>query len=196
MKPARRLKSAALADFTARLHQVQQYVQTVWSPREKAHNDELPSSYRMVIHGNKTTAIEHIRQYNGPNASDTAAVIFGNKDKVIKPRGIVIRSQNTLYSNWNVMLCTASVSLESQDPLSYVLLSPNGESGCDPKLCLHHRGRPPQDDLATTAKCIRAVLETLRFQYSTARPSSVSALLDQPVLKDTDRAAGFSLCED
>ncbi|CDF39890.1 ATP dependant DNA helicase [Chondrus crispus] len=88
----------------------------------------------MVIHADRRPSYEHVRQYNGPEASEVAALIPGNENGEIGRRDIVVCRRGTVNSNGNEVLDPISVSHRAYDPLSYVLLFPNGRDGWYPEL--------------------------------------------------------------
>ncbi|CDF38542.1 unnamed protein product [Chondrus crispus] len=131
-----RLQEALTAPLTRMLHECNPYVQTFLCMREWAqspHNN-TPTPYQMVIHADRRPSHEHVRRYNGPEASEVAALTPGNEDGEIGRRYIVVRRRGTLNSNGNEVLDPISVSHRVYDPLSYVLLFPNGRDGWYPEL--------------------------------------------------------------
>ncbi|CDF39898.1 ATP dependant DNA helicase PIF1 [Chondrus crispus] len=126
-----RLEEALMTQLTHMLHECNPYVQTFLCMREWAqspHNN-TPVAYQMVNHADRRPSYEHVRRYNGPEASEVAALIPGNEDGEIGRRDIVVRRRGTLNSNGNEVLDPISVSHRAYDPLSYVLLFPNGRDG-------------------------------------------------------------------
>ncbi|CDF40970.1 ATP dependant DNA helicase PIF1 [Chondrus crispus] len=133
---SRQLEEALMTQLTHMLHECNPYVQTFLCMREWAqspHNN-CPATYQMVIHADRRPSHEHVRRYNGPEASEVAALIPGNEDGEIGRRDIVVRRRGTLNSNGNEVLDPISVSHRAYDPLSYVLLFPNGRDGWYPEL--------------------------------------------------------------
>ncbi|CDF37673.1 unnamed protein product [Chondrus crispus] len=130
------LEEALMTQLTHMLHECNPYVQTFLCMREWAqspHNN-CPATYQMVIHADRRPSHEHVRRYNGPEVSEVAALIPGNEDGEIGRRDIVVRRRGTLNSNGNEVLDPISVSHRAYDPLSYVLLFPNGRDGWYPEL--------------------------------------------------------------
>ncbi|CDF35745.1 ATP dependant DNA Helicase Pif1 [Chondrus crispus] len=133
---SRRLEEALMTQLTHMLHECNPYVQTFLCMREWAqspHNN-TPAAYQMVIHADRRPSHEHVRRYNSPEASEVAALIPGNEYGEIGRRDIVVRRRGTLNSNGNEVLDPISVSHRAYDPLSYVLLFPNGRDGWYPEL--------------------------------------------------------------
>ncbi|CDF38180.1 ATP dependant DNA helicase PIF1 [Chondrus crispus] len=123
-----RLEEALMTQLTHMLHECNPYVQTFLCMREWAqspHNN-TPAAYQMVIHADRRPSYEHVRRYNGPEASEVAALIPGNENGEI--------GRGTLNSNGNEVLDPISLSHRAYDPLSYVLLFPNGRDGWYPEL--------------------------------------------------------------
>ncbi|CDF36122.1 unnamed protein product [Chondrus crispus] len=133
---SRQLEEALMTQLTHMLHECNPYVQTFLCMREWAQSPQnnCPATYQMVIHGDRRPSHEHVRRYNGPEASEVAALIPGNEDGEIGRRDIVVRRRGTLNSNGNEVLDPISVSHRAYDPLSYVLLFPNGRDGWYPEL--------------------------------------------------------------
>ncbi|CDF40386.1 ATP dependant DNA helicase [Chondrus crispus] len=131
-----RLEDTLLMQLTHMLHECNPYVQSVLSMREWAQSPQpnTLAPYQMVIHADRRPSHEHVRRYNGPEASEVAALIPGNEGGEIGRRDIVVRSRGTLNSNGNEVLDPISVSHRAYDPLSYVLLFPNGRDGWYPEL--------------------------------------------------------------
>ena len=120
-----------MTQLTHMLHECNPYVQTFPCMREWAqfaHNN-TPAAYQMFVHADCRPSHEHVRRHNGPEASEVAALIPGNEDGEIGRRDIVVRRRGTLNSNENEVLDPISVSHRTYDPLSYVLLFPNGSDG-------------------------------------------------------------------
>ncbi|CDF36554.1 unnamed protein product [Chondrus crispus] len=117
-----RLEEALTTQLTHMLHECNPYVQT------------FLSAYQMVIHADRRPSYEHVRRYNGPEASEVAALIPGNENGEIGRREMVVRRRGTLNSNGNEVLDPISVSHRAYDPLSDVLLFPNGRDGWYPEL--------------------------------------------------------------
>ena len=125
---SRRLEQALMTQLTHMLHQYNPYVQKFLCMRkwaQSSHNN-TPTAYQMVIHADRRPSHEHVRRYNGPEASEVAALIPGNEYGEIGRRDIVVRRRGTQNSNRNDVLDPISVSHRAYDPLSYVLLFPNG----------------------------------------------------------------------
>ncbi|CDF33021.1 unnamed protein product [Chondrus crispus] len=133
---SRQLEEALMTQLTHMLHECNPYVQTFLCMREWAQSPQnnCPATYQMVIHADRRPSHEHVRRYNGPEASEVAALIPGNEDGQIGRRDIVVRRRGTLNSNGNEVLDPISVSHRAYDPLSYVLLFPNGRDGWYPEL--------------------------------------------------------------
>ncbi|CDF38382.1 ATP dependant DNA Helicase PIF1 [Chondrus crispus] len=133
---SRRLEEALMTQRTQMLHECNTYVQTFLCMREWAQSPHknTPAAYQMVIHADSRPSYEHVRRYNGPEASEVAALIPGNEDGEIGRRDIVVRRRGTLNSNGNEVLDPISVSHRAYDPLSYVLSFPNGRDGWYPEL--------------------------------------------------------------
>ncbi len=93
--------------------------------RDKARSDR----YKIVIHADKRPANEHVRRYSEPSCSEVAALIRGNKDEMVGKRDIFVRKRDQANSNGNELLGRVSISHRSFDPLSYVVLFPNGTDG-------------------------------------------------------------------
>ena len=90
---SRRLEEALMTQLTHMLHECNPYVQKFLCMREwaqSAHNN-TPAAYQMVIHADRRPSHEHVRRYNGPEASEVAAFIPGNEDGEIGRRDIVVR---------------------------------------------------------------------------------------------------------
>ncbi|CDF32173.1 unnamed protein product [Chondrus crispus] len=133
---SRQLEEALMTQLTHMLHECNPYVQTFLCMREWAQSPQnnCPATYQMVIHADRRPSHEHVRRYNGPEASEVAALIPGNEDGEIGRRDIVVRRRGTLNSNGNEVLDPISVSHRAYDPLSYVLLFPNGRDEWYPEL--------------------------------------------------------------
>ncbi|CDF38639.1 unnamed protein product [Chondrus crispus] len=133
---SRQLEEALMTQLTHMLHECNPYVQTFLCMREWAQSPQnnCPATYQMVIHADRRPSHEHVRRYNGPEASEVAALIPGNEDGEIGRRDIVVRRRVTLNSNGNEVLDPISVSHRAYDPLSYVLLFQNGRDGWYPEL--------------------------------------------------------------
>ncbi len=67
-----------------------------------------------------------MRRYNGPSCSAVAALIPGNEDGMIGKRDILVRKRGQANSNVNEVLDKESISHRLYEPLSYVILFPNG----------------------------------------------------------------------
>ena len=133
---SRRLEDALITKLTHMLHECNSYVHTFLCMRDwakSAHNN-TPAASQMVIHADRRPIHVHVRRYNGPEASEVAALIPRNEDGEIGRRNIVVRRRGTLNSNGNEVLDPISVSRRAYDPLSYVLLFPNGRDGWYPEL--------------------------------------------------------------
>ena len=79
---SRQLEEALMTQLTHMLHECNPYVHTFLCMREwaqPAHNN-TPAAYQMVIHADGRPSHEHVRRYNGPEASEVAALIPGNED--------------------------------------------------------------------------------------------------------------------
>ena len=75
-----RLEEGLMTQLTHMLHECNPYVQKFLFMREWAqceHNN-TPAAYQMVIHADRRPSHEHVRRYNGPKASEVAALIPGN----------------------------------------------------------------------------------------------------------------------
>lgn len=137
LNAAPQLDEALLAELAEMLHGRNPYVQTFLSMREWATSDDganAPAPYQMVIHADRRPSNEHVRRYNGPEASEVAVLIPGNEDGEIGRRDIVVRKRGILNSNGNEVLDPISVTHRSYDPLSYALLFPDGRDGWHPEL--------------------------------------------------------------
>jgi len=91
--------------------------------------DNAPEEYRMVIHADRRPSSEHARRYNGPSASEVAALIPGSEDGEVGRRDIVLRRRGQVNSNGNEVLDSVNIGHRSYDPLSYVLINPYGRDG-------------------------------------------------------------------
>ena len=114
-----RLNEGLLTRLAATLSQHNPYVQTFESLREWATGDEAPTQYKMVIHADKRPAAEHVRRYNGPEASEVAAIIPGTGEQ--SKRDIVLRRRaGEVGSNGQEStLQQMQVTYRSCDPLRY-----------------------------------------------------------------------------
>ncbi|CDF33944.1 ATP dependant DNA helicase PIF1 [Chondrus crispus] len=103
LENSRRLEEALMTQLTHMLHECNLYVQTFLCMREWAQSphNKTPASYQMVIHADRRPSHEHVRRYNGPEASEVAALIPGNEDGEIGRRDIVVRRRGALNSNGN-----------------------------------------------------------------------------------------------
>ena len=123
------LDANVLRELTEMLHGINPYIQTFRSLREWAIADQAPDLYRMVIHADRRPSDAHRGRYNGPANSEVAAIIPGSEDGEIGTRDIVLRRRGTLNTNGNEQLDKVSVTHRSYDPLTYVLLFPDGRDG-------------------------------------------------------------------
>ncbi len=74
-------------------------------------------------------ANENLRRHNGRSCSEVAALVPGNEDSVIpKPRHYSER-RGTANANGNEVLHKVKISHRSYDPVSYVILFPDGRDG-------------------------------------------------------------------
>ncbi|CDF39089.1 ATP dependant DNA helicase [Chondrus crispus] len=181
---SRRLEEALMTQLTHMLHECNPYVQTFLCMREWAqfpHNN-TPATYQMVIHADRRPSHEHVRRHNGPKASEVAALIPRNEDGEIGRRDIVVRRQGTLNSNGNEVLDPISVSHRALDPLSYVLLFPNGIDGWYPEL----RFSSVQDSRRTKITPMIQKLSYLRHNQTKLRAADYTSLRDS--LGDSGRA--------
>ena len=133
---SRRLEEALMTQLTDMPHECNPYVQTFLFMREWAQSahKNTPAAYQMVTHHDRRPNHEHVRRYNGPEASEVAALIPGNEDGEIGRRDIVVRRRKNLNSNGNEVLDPISVSHRAYDPLGYVLLFPSRRDGWYPEL--------------------------------------------------------------
>ena len=95
-----------MTQLTHMLHECNPYVQTFLCMREWAqspHNN-TPDSYQIVIYADRGPSNEHVRRYNGPEASEVAALIPGNEDGEIGRRDIVVRRRGALNSDRDEVL--------------------------------------------------------------------------------------------
>ncbi|CDF40383.1 ATP dependant DNA helcase [Chondrus crispus] len=164
---SRQLEEALMTQLTYMLHECNPYVQTFLCMREWAqspHNNS-PATYQMVIHADRRPSHEYVRRYNGPEASEVAALIPGNEDGEIGRRDIVVRRRGTLNSNGNEVLDPISVSHRAYDPLSYVLLFPNSRDGWYPELRFSsvQDGRPRLFQLYLVDQFCKVAAERLSY---------------------------------
>ncbi len=82
-----------------------------------------------------------VRRYNGLSCSEIAALIPGNEDGQIGKRDILVRKRFQANSNGNEVLDKVSISHRSYDPLSYVILFPNGTDGMASGIEIRSRGK-------------------------------------------------------
>lgn len=97
--------------------------------RDWAFAENRPDDYTMVIHAEKRPAAEHVRRYNGPTASEVAAIIPGPENGEVAGRYIILRRRGVLRNSGNEVFHRLPISHRSYDPLSYVLLFPYGQNG-------------------------------------------------------------------
>ncbi len=128
------LEGTLVKQLTSMLMDCNSYVQTFLCLHEILNEGRTTERYKIVIHADRKPAVEHVRRYNGPSCSEVAALIPGNEDGTIGNRDIVVRRRGVLNANGNEKLHTVSVSHRSYDPLSYVLLLPDGADGWHPEL--------------------------------------------------------------
>lgn len=83
----------------------------------------------MINHVDKRSSIEHARKYNTPESSEVQATILGGKDGEVGTRDIVLRKRGTINRNGSQVLDKTPIVHCSYDPLSYVLLFPDGRDG-------------------------------------------------------------------
>lgn len=88
-----------------------------------------PTPYETVIHANRRPAAEHVKGYNGLKASELAAIIPEDEQKLIGCRDVVVRRRGSLNSNNNEVLTTINVSSRAYGALTYNLLLPKGQDG-------------------------------------------------------------------
>ncbi len=120
---------ALLTSFAAILHSYHTYLQSVLSLHELVHGNAATDRYRIVIHADKRLGNEHVRRCNGPSCSEVAALIPGNENGVIGNRDIIVRTRGTANADRNEVLDKVKICNRSYDPLSYVILFPDGGDG-------------------------------------------------------------------
>ncbi len=111
------------------LHQRNTYVQRFLSLRKWMRADTPSPEYRIVIEDEKRPSNEHVRRYNGPSCSEVAGVIPRNEGGMVGNRDIVVRRRGSLNANGNEAFDKVEVTHRSYDPLSYVILFPDGRDG-------------------------------------------------------------------
>ncbi len=111
------------------LHQSNSYVRSFLRLGEWMREDTPSPEYQIVIHADRRPSGEHVRRYNGPSCPEVAALIPENEDGMVGNRDIVVRKRGSLNSNGNEALDKVKVTHRSYDPLSYVILFPDGRDG-------------------------------------------------------------------
>ena len=92
------------------------------------HTEEA-RNFEIRIDPEKRPDGAHPRTYNAPQTSEVAAIIPGPESGPVGDRTIVVRTRGGRTGNNNEVLHEIKWNHRSYDPLSYVLLFPNGRDG-------------------------------------------------------------------
>ncbi len=90
--------------------------------------------HKIVIHADKRPANEHIHRSNGSTCSELAALIPGDEDGMIGKGDVLFRKRGQGTANGNEVIDRVSITHRSYDPLSYVILFPDGTDWWHPEL--------------------------------------------------------------
>ena len=121
----RKLDEEIVHDLTCALNDVNPYVNVFRSAAELIQGSDNGEKANIVLVNDKTRIPEgaHQRSYNSPVASEVAAIVFGDPERELKDRPVVISYKNS------GCLQKISTMHRSYDPLLYVLLFPHGTDG-------------------------------------------------------------------
>ncbi len=121
------------------LHEDNKLFRTFIALSHLIQRDCIPETVQLVIHAHERTKPGHERKFNVPEASEVAALVFGEKYGAL---GIVLSLKRILNENGCEKMDRIRLGNRIYDLLCYPLLFPYGNDGWQSKLMhLDQRGK-------------------------------------------------------
>ncbi len=125
------IREDSLEHLWGTLQESDKLIHTFISLRDLMKANQITEEAQLMIHVHEKAKSGHERKVNVPEASEVAALIFGEQYGALD---IVLRCRGSSNDNGFQKLDIISIGNRMFDPLSYPLLFPDGKEGWHSKL--------------------------------------------------------------